>query len=124
MAKKPAPVPPTTAPARTVTVAVDAMGGDYAPDEIVRGVAALSLTAPHIQTILVGDADRINKLLVEAKHNPERIAIEHAAQAIAMDEKPGEAIARKPNASVLVAARLVADGTAEALVSAGNTGAG
>lgn len=110
-------------PRKTVTVAVDAMGGDYAPDEIVRGVAALSLAAPHIETVLVGDAARINALLVETEHNPERIAVEHAPQAVGMDEKPGPALSEKPEASILVAARRVAEGHADALVSAGNTGA-
>jgi phosphate acyltransferase len=124
MAKKNPKAEAAKPEAATVTVAVDAMGGDHAPDEIVHGIAALSLDTPHIQTILVGDADRIGKLLDEVKHNPERIALENASQVIAMDEKPGEAIAAKPDASILVAARIVASGGADALVSAGNTGAG
>src|SRR5688500_4739788 len=107
----------------SATVAIDAMGGDFAPDEVVRGVAALSLEAPHIQTLLVGDAARIGELLSTVRHDPERIAVHHAAQVVAMDEKPGDALERKPECSVLVAARLVSDGKADALGSAGNTGA-
>jgi glycerol-3-phosphate acyltransferase PlsX len=108
---------------KTVTVAVDAMGGDHAPDEVVRGVCALSLEAPHIQTVLVGDAPRIASLLVRTRHDPERIAVQHASSAVRMDEKPQEALDQKPDASVAVGARLVAEGRADALVSAGNTGA-
>ena len=106
-----------------VTIAVDAMGGDNAPDEIVRGVAQVSLEAPHIETLLVGDAPRLTKLLSSLRHDPERIAVHHAPQAVRMDDKPREALDGKPGASILVAAHLVADGEAAALVSAGNTGA-
>src|SRR3954452_7972108 len=108
---------------RTVTIAVDAMGGDYAPDEAVRAVGQLSIEAPHIQTLLVGNVTALSNLLTRVRHDPERIALHHAGSAVRMDEKPAEALEAKPDASVLVAAKLVADGAAEALVSAGNTGA-
>ena len=106
------------------TIAVDAMGGDNAPDEIVRGVAQLSLEARAIQVILVGDAPRLTDLLSSMRHDPERISVHHASQAIRMDEKPRDALDAKPESSVAVGARLVARGEAHALVSAGNTGAG
>ncbi len=106
-----------------VTVAVDAMGGDHAPDEIVRGVGILSIEAPHIQTVLVGNAARISALLVKTRHDPERISVHHADSAVRMDEKPAEALDARPDCSINVAAKLVADGLADALVSAGNTGA-
>jgi len=106
-----------------VTVVVDAMGGDHAPDEIVRGVAQLSLDAPHIQTVLVGDAARVGAALVRTRHDAERISIHHAGSAVRMDEKPGEALSDRSDCSILVAAKLVADGQGDALVSAGNTGA-
>ncbi len=109
--------------AEAVTVAVDAHGGDHAPDEIVRGVAAVSLEAPHIQTVLVGDSERLTRLLSSVRHDPERIAVHHAWDFVRMDEKPREALGR-PGCSVAIAARLVAEGGAAALVSAGNTGAG
>ena len=99
------------------------MGGDHAPDEIVRGVALLSLEAPHIQTLLVGDAEKIGALLAKERHDPERIAVHHAPEAVAMWEKPSDALNQHPRASIVVAAQLVADGAADALVSAGNTGA-
>jgi glycerol-3-phosphate acyltransferase PlsX len=106
-----------------VTIAVDAMGGDFAPEEVVRGVAALSLEAPYLQTLLVGDADQIASLLVKLRHDPERIELHHAGQRVMMHEKAAEALEEKPDASIAVAARLVAEGAASALVSAGNTGA-
>jgi glycerol-3-phosphate acyltransferase PlsX len=107
----------------TVTVAVDAMGGDHAPGEIVRGVAQVSLESPHIQTLLVGDARMVGSVLQTVRHNAERISVHHAEGVVAMDEKPGDALDAKPGCSVATAARLVAEGKAQALVSAGNTGA-
>ncbi len=107
-----------------VTVAVDASGGDHAPDEIVKGVASVSLEAPHVQSVLVGDSARLTALLSSLRHDPERISIHHADDWIRMDEKPREAIEARPGCSIVVAARLVAQGGADALVSAGNTGAG
>jgi glycerol-3-phosphate acyltransferase PlsX len=106
-----------------VTIAVDAMGGDFAPDEVVKGVAELSLSHPHINTVLVGDQARISALLGHIKHNPEHLSVHHASQAVPMGAKPGEALAELPDASIVVAARLVKEGAAQALVSAGNTGA-
>lgn len=104
------------------TIALDAMGGDYAPDDIVKGAAWISLDTD-INVILVGDEKKITERLSELKHNPENLSVVHTSQFIGMDEKPKEAIEQKPEASILVAARLVADGKADALVSAGNTGA-
>lgn len=109
---------------RAVTIAFDVMGSDLGPAEVVRGAAQLSLEAPWVHALLVGDAQIINAALANISHSAERISVHHAAQHVLMDEKPGEALARKPDASVLAAARLVAEGEADALVSAGNTGAG
>src|SRR6185295_5512950 len=103
-------------------IAVDAMGGDFAPDEIVKGVARASLSTA-IECVLVGDERRIQTILESLSYNPEHISIRHASEAIAMDESPKEALKAKRDASIVVGAKLVADGQAEALVSAGNTGA-
>lgn len=105
------------------TIAIDAMGGDRAPEAVVRGVAELSLQGHAISTLLVGDATAITRILAEARHNPERIAVHHAPDAVAMDEDPGEALRRKPHASVAVCARLVRERAADAMVTAGHTGA-
>lgn len=108
---------------KLVTIAFDVMGSDHGPAEVVRGAAQLSLESPHIHALLVGDRAVIDEALAETKHNGERISVQHASEFITMEDKPGEALARKHDASVSVAARLVAEGEADALVSAGNTGA-
>jgi glycerol-3-phosphate acyltransferase PlsX len=109
---------------KDITIAFDVMGSDHGPEEVVRGAAQLSVEAPHIHALLVGDRELIDAALADTKHRAERISVQHAPDFVGMDEKPGEALARKKNASVAVAAQLVADGEAQALVSAGNTGAG
>ena len=109
---------------RTVTIAFDVMGSDHGPAELVKGAAHLSIEAPYVHALLVGDAKQIDAALAETRHSGERISVHHAPDVIGMGEKPGEAVVKKPGASVLVAARLVADGEADAMVSAGNTGAG
>ncbi len=108
---------------RSAVIAIDAMGGDHGAEEVVRGAAALSLEPTYVQTVLVGDGDVISKILSGVRHNPERISLHHASQAVRMDESPAQALETKPDASILVAARLVKEGSADALVSAGNTGA-
>jgi glycerol-3-phosphate acyltransferase PlsX len=104
------------------TIAVDAMGGDHAPEEIVKGVAEVSLSTG-IESLVVGDERRIQAVLEGVSYNPEHIAILHCADAIGMAEEPREAVRTRQNASLLVAVRAVAEGRADAVVSAGNTGA-
>jgi glycerol-3-phosphate acyltransferase PlsX len=94
-----------------IRVAVDAMGGDRGPDEIVAG--ALAAASAEIVPILVGP----NGL---ETHGLELV---EAPDVIAMDEKPAEAVRGKPNSSLVVACRLVGAGKADAVISAGNTGA-
>jgi glycerol-3-phosphate acyltransferase PlsX len=74
--------------------------------------------------LLVGDQERIEKALHRTRHDAEYIYLHHTDQAVEMGEDPRTAIAAKPRASLLEGARLVAEGQADALVSAGNTGAG
>lgn len=100
------------------------MGGDRAPAEVVAGAAQASLDRKDLELILVGDAKRLGRLLSETRHDAERVRIHHAPQVVEMYEKPSEALAAKPDSSILVGARLVAQGEADALVSSGNTGAG
>ncbi len=107
-----------------ITIAFDVMGSDFGPAELVAGAAGLSLEAPQIHALLVGDRDVIAENLREIRHSGERISVHHAGSFVTMDEKPAEALKRKPDASISVAAQLVAEGEADALVTAGNTGAG
>jgi glycerol-3-phosphate acyltransferase PlsX len=104
------------------TIAIDAMGGDFAPEAIVRGAAQASLSTD-IQCVLVGEERAIQSVLDRVTYNPELLSIVHCREAIGMDADPKEAIRTKRDASILVAARLVGEGRADALVSAGNTGA-
>ena len=104
------------------TIALDVMGGDHAPDEIVKGAALVS-TSTDIDMLLVGDEERIQQVLDETPYNPENLGIVHAADAIGMTEDPREAVRQRKDASLLVAIRAVAEGRADAVVSAGNTGA-
>jgi len=104
------------------TIAIDAMGGDFAPAEIVKGAAEVSIESD-IACVLVGDEPRIRALLAERPHHRERLSVVHAGSAVAMDEEPKQAIRDKTDCSLVVGAELVAAGRADALVSAGNTGA-
>jgi len=94
-----------------IRVAVDAMGGDRGPEEIVAG--ALDARSEDVVPVIVGPADLDT-------HGLELI---EAPDLIAMDEKPTEAVRAKPNSSLVTACRAVGEGQAEAVVSAGNTGA-
>ena len=102
-------------------VAVDAFGGDYAPEQIVEG-ALRAAEMDGISVILTGNETRL-KALLNGKPGSDRIEIEHAPEVIQMDEEPVDAVRKKTQSSLVTAARLVKEGRAEALVSAGSTGA-
>jgi len=103
-------------------IAVDAMGGDNAPEEIVKGAVLASSELSQLELILVGDSVRLNNLL--AKYNsPSNIKVQHSTQVIGMNESPVQAIREKKDASINVAIEQVKLGHAAAVVSAGNTGA-
>lgn len=105
-----------------VRVALDAMGSDLGPPATVAGAAAVSLGDQAPEILLVGDEPTLAAELAQHSHEPSRIRLVHASDVCGMDDKPKDALDRKPDASVLVAARLVASGDADVLVSAGNTG--
>lgn len=102
-------------------IAVDAMGGDYAPAEIVKG-AAQGSKLYGVDVILVGDEAKIRPCLTPELARSSSVTIQHAAEAIGMDEHAA-AVRTKKDASVVVAALLVKEGKADAMVSAGNTAA-
>ncbi|MBL8059131.1 MAG: phosphate acyltransferase PlsX [Chthonomonas sp.] len=95
------------------------MGGDYAPKEIVLG-AIQAHSEVRAQLILVGNQDQINALMPS---RPPNIEVIHASEVIGMDDKPIEAIRKKKDNSLSRCVELVKDGRADAVVSAGNTGA-
>ncbi len=101
-------------------IAVDAMGGDHAPDEIVRGALLYRDLGGTADLVLVGREDRLRELLGRRRAE---IEVVHAADAVGMDEHPATALRRRDDTSIGVATRLVKDGRADAVISAGNTGA-
>jgi glycerol-3-phosphate acyltransferase PlsX len=107
-----------------VVVAVDAMGGDRAPGEIVAG-AARAVTELDIGVLLVGRAAEIEPLLGQARGPdvPDCIELLDAADVIAMDDEPLSAVRKQKDSSIVRAVEAVKDGRADAVVSAGNTGA-
>lgn len=102
-----------------LTIAVDAMGGDRGPSDAVAAVAAASL-ALDAEILLVGHERTLTALLSEVEHNPERIAVYHAPDAIGQHEEPLRAFETKPQSSLHVAMKLLADGLAQSLVTTGN----
>lgn len=103
-------------------IAIDAMGGDHAPQEMVAGACTALKNNSNIEKmILVGDQTQIEKLI--DKDVSDRIEILHTEEIIDMDEHPAQAYRQKKDASICVASRLVKEGKADAVVSAGSTGA-
>jgi phosphate acyltransferase len=100
-------------------LAIDAMGGDHAPKEIVIGAMKAVEAFSDIHITLVGDENKIKEYLT----NSERITILHTTEVILGSDEPVRAVRRKKTASMVLAAQQVADGNADACISAGNTGA-
>lgn len=102
-------------------IAVDAMGGDHAPEEIIKGAIIAAEASPDVQIILVGQKEHMQKFLSGSL--PKNISQYEASEVIAMDEHPANAVRKKKDSSIVVATRLVKQGEADAVVSAGSTGA-
>ena len=106
-----------------VVIALDAMGGDYAPVETVHGAVDAVAEHPEIKVLLVGKQDEIEKELQKYSYNKENIEVVNSTEIIDMGEVPTKAIREKKDSSLVVAMKLVHDGQADAVVSAGSTGA-
>lgn len=106
------------------TIALDAMGGDFGPEVVIPAAVHVVKKIKDIRIILVGDEARLHDF---AKQHDidlnERFEIEHASQIVEMHEDPRHAVRKKKDSSMRVAINLVKDGRAQAVVSAGNTGA-
>ncbi len=100
-------------------IAVDAMGGDNAPQAIVEGVLLATEKLPDVEFLLFGDEAKIKPFLTTEKN----MTIIHTTEKIEGDDEPVRAIRRKKQASMVLAAQAVKDGKADAIFSAGNTGA-
>lgn len=103
-------------------IVVDAMGGDYAPIEIVRG-AVDAAKQYGIEIILVGDEQKVKNELAGYDTQGFSVSVVHAGEVIEMGEPPATALRKKKDSSVVVGTKLVKQGRGDAIVSAGNTGA-
>ncbi|MFS0839392.1 phosphate acyltransferase PlsX [Paenibacillus sp. 1P03SA] len=101
-------------------IAIDAMGGDHAPAIVVEGALAAAKEWTDVELLLVGDSAKIEALLTE---RPSNLRVIHASEIIEAEDEPVRAVRRKKDASMVVAGRLVKEGGADAMISAGNTGA-
>jgi glycerol-3-phosphate acyltransferase PlsX len=105
-------------------IALDAMGGDFAPGPIVAGAVEAVQERADLTVVLVGDQARVEAELVKAADAPrDRLPVVHASQVVGMDDKPVEALRKKRDNSISRCWGLMAAGEAKAVVSAGNTGA-
>lgn len=100
-------------------VAIDAMGGDHAPKEIVLGAVEAVSQIKDLEITLIGDEDKIKQHLINSKN----ISIIHTTEMITADDEPVRAVRRKKNSSLVLMANEVKEGRADACISAGNTGA-
>jgi glycerol-3-phosphate acyltransferase PlsX len=114
-------LPSTNGATRSVRIAVDAMGGDHGPREVVPGAVDYALTHPDDRLLLVGREADIRAAVREL---PSNVEIVPAADVIEMDEHPALALREKKDASILVACDLVRRGRADGVITAGHTGAG
>lgn len=106
-------------------IALDAMGGDFAPLEPVKGAIEAIKENPKLEVVLVGDENKINIELKKYKYDKNRITIHHTTEVIEMKEaeSPAMVVRKKKDASMVVAMRLIKEGVVQGAVSAGNTGA-
>ncbi len=102
--------------------AVDAMGGDHAPKQVVLGTVQAARRWPSCGLTLVGDATRIEAELQAAGGRPANVDIEPASQVVGMDEHVKDAVRKKPDSSIQKAVNLVRAGKADGVISAGHTG--
>jgi glycerol-3-phosphate acyltransferase PlsX len=104
-------------------LAVDAMGGDHAPKEVVAGAVEAARKDTSIEIVLFGREAEVRAELDSHGDVPSNISVVHAADVISMHDKPVEALKRNPDASVLKAMRMVGAHEADAVIAAGSTGA-
>jgi glycerol-3-phosphate acyltransferase PlsX len=107
-----------------MNIAIDVMGGDYAPEAVIDGIiqAIPSLTNKEV-ILAIGPKEIINQLLAERNYTSEQIRVIHAEEVIEMGEHPTRALSQKPNSSIGIGFALLKEGKADVFASAGNTGA-
>ena len=106
-----------------VKIAIDAMGGDFAPREQVLGAVTALNKDNDLSVILCGDEPQIKAVLSECRYDESRVEIVHTTEVITMEDSPAMAVKTKKDSSTVVAFRLVKEGRADGVVSSGSTGA-
>ena len=106
-----------------IRIALDAMGGDHAPEPNIAGAVEAIAQTDDLHVVLVGDPDLLGSKLADINGESDRISIEEADGFVGMEEKPTVALRAKPNCSIARCWQMMAAGDADAVVSAGNTGA-
>jgi glycerol-3-phosphate acyltransferase PlsX len=105
------------------TIALDAMGGDKAPGIVIKGAAIAARKFPELHFLFVGDAEKVTPLLARVRPLKGRYEVLHAPDVVSSQEKPSQALRRGKHSSMRQAIEAVAQGKAQGIVSAGNTGA-
>jgi len=107
-----------------MNIALDMMGGDYAPAEAVKGVQEfLHDNKIHVNLLLIGDEAQINSLIQQSSINKDFVKVIHAPEVIGMHEHPTKALKEKQKSSISIGFHLLSTGKCDAFISAGNTGA-
>ena len=106
-----------------IKIAIDAMGGDFAPEQQVKGAIEALGKSGDFSVILAGDEAALKAELSKYKYDSSRVEIVHAPEVITNDDVPTKAVKTKKNSSTVVAFELLKEGRADALVSSGATGA-
>lgn len=107
-----------------MNIALDMMGGDFAPLEAVKGVQSfLNEHAVNVHLTLIGDESKLSTLIDQHAFNPEKFTVIHASDVIKMHEHPTKALKEKPQSSIAIGFQLLASSKVDAFISAGNTGA-
>jgi len=105
-----------------IVIAVDVMGGDRGPDEVIKGCVDAARAAQYAEIVLLGPEDLLKSKLDSIEY-PKNIKIENAPDVIAMHDEPAWAVKNKSESTIVVGGKLIKEGKAQALVSPGNTGA-
>lgn len=118
-------MPPTKQTNQTfMRIGLDMMGGDFAPQEAVKGVKIfLDTVATNVHLVLIGDEVALAPLLADAQLDQSKYSVVHSSQIIGMNEHPTRALKEKPQSSISIGFYLLQNGKIDAFISAGNTGA-
>lgn len=106
-----------------MTLAIDAMGGDYAPQMVIEGLSLIQTKLPDVRFLIVGDERQLEPLLLDHPNVKAISEVRHTDEVVTNDDKPAVALRNRRNSSMRLAINAVKNGEAQGIVSAGNTGA-